>query len=101
MTGPTKTRAERVGLASKDRGARICQNEHPGARFRKSESWGLAGPTKTRMERVGVARPVKMRTVRLGFTKMGTQVLAFANPRVGGWLGLQKREQRGLGWPGL
>jgi len=31
--------------------ARVCQNEHPNARFHKSDSWRVAGPTKTRVER--------------------------------------------------
>ena len=44
-----------------------------------------------------MARPVKMRVVRLGFTKMGTQGLTFANLRVGGWLGYKNESGEGGG----
>ena len=48
------------------------------------------GLQETWVVRVEVARPVKTRMVRLRFAKTSIWVLAFANPRVGGWVGLQK-----------
>src|SRR6266704_3125760 len=46
---------------------------------------------------VGVARPTKMRAVSLRFAKTSTQVLVFANLRVGRWLGLPKWKHQGPG----
>jgi len=48
------------------------------------------GTHKRRTLKVQVAGTAKMRTVRLRFAKTSTWVLDFANPRVGGWLGLPK-----------
>ena len=75
----------------------------------------MAGPTRKGVVRVGVARPIKTRAVRLGFAKMSTCVLAFTNPRVGGWPGeggeaqvchnehlrARFRKSESLGWLGL
>ena len=87
LARPVKMR--RVGVG----GGQAYKNE--GGR-----SWEVAGPTRKGAVRVGVAAPVKTRAVRLRFAKTSTWVLAFTNPRVGGWLGLQKRGRRGRGWPG-